>query len=70
VDGEVLPVIEPVEIGDDGIGVERVGRLKAGRRVAPGLDQRDLEVRGLRQPARQHGSRRAAADDDVVICVF
>ena len=48
------------------IGVADIGRLPAGRMVRPGFEQQDIALRILAQPARQHATGGAAADDNTI----
>lgn len=45
----------------------RWGAVRRLHALRAGLDEEDICVRVLRQPAREHAAARACADDDVVI---
>ena len=62
---QLRPEIGGVVVGRR-IGIEHVGGLAAGRRVAAGFEQQHGMARARREPVRQHAAGGAAADDDGV----
>ena len=62
---QLRPEIGGVVVGRR-IGIEHVGGLAAGRRVAAGFEQQHGMARARREPIRQHAAGGAAADDDGV----